>query len=613
MSAARAEQATAPVTGTVVRVAVAIGDRVHAGQELVVVESMKTEFELLAPADGVVEAVAATVGVGVEAGQPLVTVRHAGEQAATAAAVATAADPDAIRPDLAEVHRRHALTRDEARPDAVAKRRARGQRTARENLDDLCDPGTLVEYGPLAIAAQLTRRPLQELIERTPADGLVCGLAEVNGELVGRERARAAVLAYDATVLAGTQGAVNHRKKDRIFEVALRKRLPVVLFAEGGGGRPGDVDVQSVAALDVPAFGLFARLSGSVPLVGIASGRCFAGNAALLGCCDVVIATEDATIGMGGPAMIEGGGLGVHAADDVGPIDVQTANGVVDVRVADEAEATAVARRYLSFFQGPVADWRAPDQRALRHAIPERRTRAYDPHVVIEALADEDAVLELRPAFGRSLITALVRIEGRPYGLLASDPRHLGGAVDSDAADKAARFLGLCDAHGLPVVSLVDTPGFMVGPEAERSGSVRHMSRIFVTGANLTVPLCAIVLRKAYGLGAMALCGGSTLAPLATVGWPTAELGAMGLEGAVKLGFRKELEAIADPDERQARFDAMVELAYERGKGVSVASMFELDDVIDPLDSRRWIAATLGDVDARRPGDPPPRPNVDTW
>ena len=601
-----------PVAGTVVRIAAGPGDRVAAGAELVVVESMKTELEVVAPVDGIVLSVPVAVGAGVDAGTVVAEMRGVDGAASTVVAEA-GPDPDAVRPDLAEVHRRHGLVRDDARPDAVRRRRARGQRTARENLDDLCDPGTLVEYGPLAVAAQLTRRSLEELVERTPADGLVCGLAEVNGALVGADRARTAVLAYDATVLAGTQGATNHRKKDRILEVALRKRLPVVLFAEGGGGRPGDVDVQSVAALDVPAFGLLARLSGTVPLVGIASGRCFAGNAALLGCCDVVIATEDATIGMGGPAMIEGGGLGSYAPEDVGPIEVQAANGVVDVRVADEAEATDVARRYLSYFQGPVGDWTAPDARALRHAVPERRTRAYDVHVVLDALADVGSVLELRAGYGASVVTALVRIEGRPYGLLANDPRHLGGAVDSVAADKAARFLGLCDAHGLPVVSLVDTPGFMVGPDAERTGSVRRMSRMFLVGANVSVPLCAIVLRKAYGLGAMAMCGGSTLAPLATVGWPTAELGAMGLEGAVKLGFRKELAAIEDPDERQARFDAMVELAYERGKGVSVATMFELDDVIDPVDTRAWIAATLGDVDARRPDEPPRRPNVDSW
>jgi acetyl-CoA carboxylase carboxyltransferase component len=601
-----------PVAGTVVRIGAVPGDRVVAGAELVVVESMKTELEVVAPVDGIVLAVTVAVGEGVAAGSVVAELRGVAGMSAAVAADA-GPDPDAVRPDLAEVHRRHALVRDHARPDAVRRRRARGQRTARENLDDLCDPGTLVEYGPLAVAAQLTRRPLEELVERTPADGLVCGLAEVNGARVGADRARTAVLAYDATVLAGTQGATNHRKKDRILEVALRKRLPVVLFAEGGGGRPGDVDVLSVAALDVPAFGLLARLSGTVPLVGIASGRCFAGNAALLGCCDVVIATEDATIGMGGPAMIEGGGLGSYAPEEVGPIDVQTANGVVDVRVADEAEATDVARRYLSYFQGPVADWTAPDGRALRHAVPERRTRAYDVHAVLEALADVGSVLELRAGYGASVVTALVRIEGRPYGLLANDPRHLGGAVDSVAADKAARFLGLCDAHGLPVVSLVDTPGFMVGPDAERTGSVRRMSRMFLVGANVSVPLCAIVPRKAYGLGAMAMCGGSTLAPLATVGWPTAELGAMGLEGAVKLGFRKELDAIEDPDERQARFDAMVELSYERGKGVSVATMFELDDVIDPVDTRAWIAATLGDVDARRPDEPPRRPNVDSW
>ncbi|EHN10344.1 Biotin carboxylase [Patulibacter medicamentivorans] len=611
MSAGRSEQVTAPVTGTVIRVDVAVGDRVRTGQELVVVESMKTEFEVVAPADGVVESLSAAVGAGVVADQPLVVVRRAEEQAAVAASSGPT-DLDAVRADLAEVHRRHAIGLDAARPDAVAKRHARGQRTARENLDDLCDDGSFVEYGALAIAAQRSRRPVEELIERTPADGLVCGVAEINGPLVGREQSRAAVLAYDATVLAGTQGAVNHRKKDRIFELAARQRLPVVLLAEGGGGRPGDVDVPTIAGLDVPAFRLFARLSGLVPLVGVVSGRCFAGNAALLGCCDVVIATEDSSIGMGGPAMIEGGGLGVHAADAIGPIDVQVPNGVVDVAVANEAEAIDVARRYLSFFQGPVAAWRAPDQRRLRHAIPERRTRAYDVRTVIDALADEDAVLELRPAFGRGIVTALVRIEGRPLGLIANDPRHLGGAIDSDASDKAARFLQLCDAHGLPVLSLVDTPGFMVGPESERTGSVRHVSRLFVVGANLGVPLCAIVLRKAYGLGAMAMTGGSLQAPLATVGWPTAEIGAMGLEGAVRLGFRKELEAVADETERAALFDRMVELAYEHGKGLNAASMFELDDVIDPIDTRRWIAATIAAAPIP-PADGKRRPNVDTW
>jgi acetyl-CoA carboxylase carboxyltransferase component len=486
----------------------------------------------------------------------------------------------------------------------VAKRHAQGGRTARENIADLCDtasdPGNFIEYGALAVAAQRSRRSLDDLIARTPADGLVCGVAQVGAEDVGEDRAATVVVAYDATVLAGTQGVRNHAKTDRMFQVAAQRGLPVVLLAEGGGGRPGDVDVPTGSWLDVPTFHAFARLSGTVPLVGVASGRCFAGNAALLGCCDVVIATEDATIGMGGPAMIEGGGLGVYAPEEVGPLDVQVPAGVVDVAVADEAEAIDVARRWLSYFQGPVAEWEAPDARLLRHAVPESRTRAYDVRRVLDGLADVGSVLEVRAEWGTSMVTALIRIEGRPYGVIANDPSRLGGAIDSDAADKAARFLGLCEAHRLPVVSLCDTPGFMVGPDSEATGAVRHVSRMFVVGAKLTVPLATIVLRKAYGLGAMAMAGGHLHVPLATVGWPTSELGPMGLEGAVRLGFRDELAAAPEGEERDALFARMVQAAYDVGRGLNAATAFELDDVIDPLDTRRWIVATLGDAPGPR-------------
>jgi acetyl-CoA carboxylase carboxyltransferase component len=588
------EQLPAPLDGTVVVVTVRPGQPVRAGQQLLVIESMKMEHVVPAPADGVVDGVHVAAGDGVERGQPLVTLRP-GEPAAGSAPDPTAQSsesvPQDLRPDLAEVLRRHAIGLDEHRPDAVARRRASGQRTARENVADLCDPGTFVEYGALAVAAQRQRRGLDELIERTPADGLVAGIGE------------------DYTVLAGTQGAYNHQKKDRMFQLAAARRLPVVLFAEGGGGRPGDTDVATVAALDVPAFHLFARLSGLVPLVGVVSGRCFAGNAALLGCCDVIIATADSTIGMGGPAMIEGGGLGRFEPNEVGPLAVQAPNGVVDVPVADEAEAVTVAKRYLSYFAGPAPSFRCADQGELRRLVPQNRVRAYDVRAVIETLADTGSVLHLRPEFGRGIHTALVRVDGRPLGLIANNPGHLGGAIDSDAADKAARFLQLCDAHGLPVVSLCDTPGFMVGPAAERTATVRHFGRLFVVGANLTVPLCMIVLRKAYGLGAMAMAGGSLKVPLATVAWPTGEFGAMGLEGAVRLGFRRELAAAPDP---RRLFDELVEQAYERGKALSAASIFEIDDVIDPADTRRWITATLSSA----PVPEPPgkrRPHIDTW
>jgi acetyl-CoA carboxylase carboxyltransferase component len=511
------------------------------------------------------------------------------------------------RADLAAVRERHAKGLDEARPEAVAKRHEKGRRTARENLAELVDDGTYVEYGPLLFAAQERRRPREELIAQTPADGLVAGVGEVDGN-------PCVAMSYDYTVLAGTQGMRGHLKKDRLFELAERRRLPVVLFAEGGGGRPGDVDMPIVAGLDCRAFHLFARLSGRVPLVGIASGYCFAGNAALLGCCDVTIATEDSSIGMGGPAMIEGGGLGVYAPEEIGPIDVQHANGVVDIRVCDDREAVAAAKRYLSYFHGPTEHFTAPDQRLLREVLPEQRRRIYEVRRAITTLCDEGSVLELRDGFGAGIVTALAKVEGRTLGILANNPAHLGGAIDADAADKAARFLTLCDAFALPVLFLCDTPGFMVGPTAERTATVRHFARLFTVGANLEVPFGTIVLRKGYGLGAQAMAGGSFKAPLFTVGWPTAEFGGMGLEGAVRLGMRRELEAIEDDAERERVFQATVAAAYEHGRGVNMAAYGEIDDVIDPADSRRWIATLF---------DPPPpdwrkrptkrRPNVDAW
>ncbi|MES9609323.1 carboxyl transferase domain-containing protein [Actinomadura sp. NPDC000929] len=589
----------APTQGTVVSVEVAEGDLVGAGAPLLVLEAMKMEHVVRAGEAGVVRALAAAPGDTVAEGAPLLFTEPA-EGGGEHAAEDEAADLDLIRADLAETLRRHESGLDAARPEAVARRHARGRRTARENIDDLCDAGTFIEYGALVIAAQRRRRSLDDLIERTPADGMVCGIGDVDG-------AQAVVLSYDYTVLAGTQGHLNHRKTDRMLDIAHRRRLPLVLFAEGGGGRPGDTDTTTVSGLDVTTFHAMGRLSGAVPSVGVASGRCFAGNAALLGCCDVIIATRDANIGMGGPAMIEGGGLGVFTPEEIGPVGDQEPNGVIDLVVDDEAEAVRAARRYLSYFRGPSDGWACDDQRVLRHLVPENRLRAYDVRRVVAHLADTGSVLELRRAFGVGIITALVRIEGRPTGLIASNPAHLGGAIDRDAADKAARFLQLCDAHGLPVVSLCDTPGFMVGPDAERTATVRHFSRLFVIGANLRVPLVTIVLRKGYGLGAQAMAGGGFRAPLATLAWPTGEIGGMGLEGAVRLGFRKELEAAEDP---RAMFEEMVAAAYEHGRALHAATVFELDDVIDPADTRRWITAAL--AAAPPPGDRP-RPWIDTW
>ena len=604
-----AEPVRAPLQATVGQIAVKEGDLVRVGEVLAILEAMKMEHVVAAEASGRVAAITTSLGEVVQKDQPLIFVTpedvehavHGGEEEI---------DLDAIRPDLAEVAERWRLTRDEARPEAVARRRSRNQRTARENIDDLVDPGTFLEYGAFAVAAQRRRRSSEELLQMSPADGLICGVGAVNGALFPPEKSRCAALAYDFTVLAGTQGLMNHLKTDRLLELVESEELPVIWFAEGGGGRPGDTDGIGSSGLATPSFKSFARLAGRVPKIAVVSGRCFAGNASFAGVSEILICTKGTNIGMGGPAMIEGGGLGVFAPEDIGPMDIQTANGVVDILAEDEADATRLAKQTLSYVQGPTASWTFADQRLLRRAIPENRLRVYDVRKVIETLVDAGSFLELRPAFAPGLITGFIRIEGRPMALIANDPRHLGGAVDCDGADKGSRLLQLADAFDLPVLSLVDTPGFMVGPESEAQAAVRKTSRLFINAARLGTPMFAIVLRKAYGLGAQAMTGGSTLAPFFCAAWPTGEFGGMGLEGAVRLGYRRELEAETDPVAKQALFDKLLGGLYSRGKAINVAATLEIDAVIDPAETRQWILQGLRSC---RPRHAPRRRFVDAW
>ncbi len=599
----------APLAATVGAIEVAEGDLVRPGQALAVLEAMKMEHLVHAASGGRVLKIAAAPGQTVAEGQPLMFLEPV-ELDAAVAVDAAAEDLDAFRPDLAEVIARHRFTLDEARPEAVARRRKTGHRTARENIEDLVDPGSFLEYGALAIAAQKRRRTTEDLIANTPADGLITGIGTVNGGLFAPDKARCAALAYDFTVLAGTQGAMNHRKTDRLMAVIADQKLPVVWFAEGGGGRPGDTDTTAVAGLDVPTFRSFAQLSGLVPKIAIVAGRCFAGNAAIAGLSEIIIATRDSNLGMGGPAMIEGGGLGVFKPEQIGPSAHQWANGVIDILADDEAHATRLAKQALSYFQGKLADWTAPEQRRLRGAIPENRLRVYDVRTLISGLVDEGSFLELRGGFAAGMVTGLIRIEGRPMGLIANDPRHLGGAIDCDGADKAARFLQLCDAFALPVLSLCDTPGFMVGPDSEDAAAVRRVSRQFIAGAKLRSPLFTVVTRKGYGLGAQAMAGGSFHSPAFIAAWPTGEFGGMGLEGAVKLGYRKELEALTDPAEQKALYDQLVARLYAAGKATSMAAALEIDAVIDPADTRRWV---VGGLDAAAGSTRPWQVRVDSW
>lgn len=575
-----------PMGGTLVSL-VEPGAVVPAGAEVAVLEAMKMQHVLRAEQALRVRRHLVEPGATVDPHAPLLIWTPADHDGPVAADAVI--DLDAIRPDLAEVDDRHRVGLDEARPEAVAKRHRLGRRTARENIADLVDDGSFVEYGALAVAAQRLRRSAEDLIANTPADGLVGGVATVNADRFGADRTRVVVMSYDYTVLAGTQGMRNHAKTDRLLELARAQELPVIFYTEGGGGRPGDTDHGGISGLDVTTFRAMGALSGRVPLVGVVSGRCFAGNAALLGMCDVVIATPDANIGMGGPAMIEGGGLGVYAPEDIGPVEVQRRNGVVHIVAADEAEATRIAQRYLSYFQGPTPEWTAPDHRLSRHVVPDNRLRAFDIRDAIASIADVDSVLELRADWAVGIVTALIRVEGRPYGLIANNCHHLGGAIDAPAADKLSAFLRLCDAHGLPIVSLCDTPGFMVGPDAERDATVTKFSRLFIDAAGMSVPWGTVIVRKGYGLGAQAMAAGSFRAPRFVIAWPTGEIGGMGLEGAVRLGFAKELAAIEDPTERQQAFDNLVALAYANGRALTAATVLELDDVIDPAATRHWI------------------------
>jgi acetyl-CoA carboxylase carboxyltransferase component len=602
-----------PLQAQIVQWLVQPGDTVRSGDVVAILEAMKMEHEVRAEAEGRITELLFAEGEMVNADEVLLIserITHIArgleaESAKASLPEQTLVDPapGAPRADLQKLLDRHAFTHDASRPEAMAKRHAQGLRSARENIADLCDAGTFTEYGALAVAAQRSRRSAQDLIQNTPADGMVTGMGQVHGQPI-------VAMAYDATVLAGTQGMRNHQKTDRMLGIALQNKLPVVLFAEGGGGRPGDVDMPIVAGLHVATFARYARLNGQVPVVGIAAGRCFAGNAALLGCSDVIIATKGSNIGMGGPAMVEGGGLGVFKPEQIGPSSVQHGNGVIDILVDDEAQAVAAARHYLSFFQGPATEFTAPPALALRDVVPENRLRVYDTRAALQGIADVDSLLELRTGFGKGIHTALARIEGRPIGLLANNPLHLGGAIDADAADKAARFMQLCNAHGLPIVSLVDTPGFMVGPETEATAQVRHVSRLFIAAAHLRVPFLSVVLRKGYGLGAMGMAAGGFHSPLFTVAWPTGEFGAMGLEGAVRLGFKKELEAVPEGPERQALYDQLVARQYDNGSAMNMAATLEIDAVIDPADTRVWI---LRGLQAGRVDPMPAGPSIDTW
>ena len=492
--------------------------------------------------------------------------------------------------NFAEFIERLHKTTDDFREKAKNKRHKLNLRTARENLFDLVDKDSFLEYGAFALAAQKSRKSQEELLMETSGDGVITGFCKINSKIIDNESTDAVAIVYDYSVLAGTQGYFHHMKLDRICEKAKKYKLPIVIFTEGGGGRPGDTDITtSIAGLHVPTFALWGGLTGRCLRIAINNGFCFAGNAALFGCADIRIATKNSWIGMAGPAMIEGGGLGSYSPKEIGPSEVNEKNGVIDLVAKDEAEATDFAKKILSYFQGDLVDWKVEDQIQLKDVMPKNRKWSYPIRNIINIISDKDTFIELKQMYGKSIVTGFIRIEGKSFGLIASDSQHLGGAIDSESADKAANFIELCNLQNLPIISLVDTPGFMVGPDSEEEGAVRRMSALFKVGSQIKIPLITIFLRKGYGLGAQALAGGSFHQPVYSAAWPTGEFGAMGLEGAIKLGFKKELDEIKDEIKREELFNKLVDQLYEKGKAIEAAAHLEIDAVIDPVETRSVI------------------------
>jgi acetyl-CoA carboxylase carboxyltransferase component len=492
--------------------------------------------------------------------------------------------------NFAEFIERLHKTTDDFRENAKNKRHRLNLRTARENLYDLVDKDSFLEYGAFAVAAQKSRKSQEELLMETSGDGVITGFCKINSKIIDNESTDAIAIVYDYSVLAGTQGYFHHMKLDRICEKAKKYKLPIVIFTEGGGGRPGDTDITtSIAGLHVPTFALWGGLTGRCLRIAINNGFCFAGNAALFGCADIRIATKNSWIGMAGPAMIEGGGLGSYSPREIGPSEVNEKNGVIDLVAKDEAEATDFAKKILSYFQGDLVDWEVEDQVQLKDIMPKNRKWSYPIRNIINIISDKNTFMELKQMYGKSIVTGFIRIEGKSFGLMASDSQHLGGAIDSESADKAANFIELCNLQNLPIISLVDTPGFMVGPDSEEEGAVRRMSALFKLGSQIKIPLITIFLRKGYGLGAQALAGGSFHQPVYSAAWPTGEFGAMGLEGAIKLGFKKELDEIKDEIKREELFNKLVDQLYEKGKAIEAAAHLEIDAVIDPVETRSVI------------------------
>jgi acetyl-CoA carboxylase carboxyltransferase component len=469
---------------------------------------------------------------------------------------------------------------DEARPAAVADAHASGHLTARERLSSLLDHGSFIEYGVLAGATS-------QVDDTSVADGLVAGTGQIAGKPV-------TVASYDCTVLNGTQSERNQRKLVRLIYLSRSQRWPFVCFVDGDGARPNDPQPPPPIAIATrgrwDVYDGLAELSGWAPTVAVVSGRALDGNAGIAMLSDFVVATGNSSFGSWGTSE-------PLSEPVTRPVEDYGRTGNIDLIVDDEPTAITAVQKYLSYYLCELADGTPASNHAeIASIIPENRRRPYDMRKVIGAFADADSVMELGVGWGRSMLTVLARLGGRSIGIFANQPKSpLAGAIDSDAADKAARFIELCDAYELPLVSFIDNPGYMVGPQAEREGMARHHARPLAALHHRTVPLCSVQIRKAYGLGPYAMSGFGTgrVAPELRLAWPSVESGGMSLEGAAYLVKRKEIHAAKTQAEALAIRDNYAEQMRDHTSGLRAGRNFLFDDIVNPIETRDRIIAML--------------------
>ncbi|MEC9431579.1 MAG: carboxyl transferase domain-containing protein [Pseudomonadota bacterium] len=506
-----------------------------------------------------------------------------------------------MRELLAALEADRAAMRDEARPAAVARQRDRAEHTARERIAMLVDPGSFREFGELA-------REAGEPAGEKPGDGVVAGAAKVEGRPVN-------VVAQDFTVMGGSSGEIGSRKMQQALRRSVREGAPLALLLDGGGHR---IQIGQNSRRYAPSTGLFqdlARLSGWAPMCAAMLGAGFAAPTNFSGLADLVTMVRGQSfMGLAGPALVKAGTGEDIDAQTLGGAEAQVdRNGIADLGCADEAEAIGALRRFLGYLPtnagqpAPVREAPPEDparDEALLDLVPSNTRRAYDMRKVVNLIADPDSVFELKPTYARNVLTSFARIRGRPVGIVANQPMSMGGMLTGPACDKAARFVSMCDAFGLPLVYLIDVPGFSIGSAAEKGQLGRRSAKLIQELGHATVPRVSVVLRKGYGLGYVAMAGGRSFEADAAYAWPTAEICAMSIEGAVQVVNARKLAAAEDPDAMRAGLIAAMRAEVTPFGG---AEGFGLDDIIDPRKTRACIAETLERAPARRDIGMPPK------